>query len=259
MKYKNTLLLVFMIFLSTLIYAQTTIRITNGEWEPIVSEYSYQYGFASHIVSEAFRLEGINVEWGFYPWARTYALAQSGEHWDGTIIWWHAEKHIENFFFSDTVMNSALVFYHLKSFEFDWESVDDLVGIEIGATRGYNYGKDFMSAMDDELISVEITSTDEQNFLKMFNGRIKLFPNDSVVGYAQIRNNFSPEEAELFTHHPRKFDLNTLHLLISKNGEHGEFFLEKFNSGLKKLKESGKLDQMYEDLEAGKYDTQKTK
>lgn len=47
-------------------YAATTIRITNGEWEPFLSEYSYEYGLYSHIVSEAFKLEDIEVEWGFF-------------------------------------------------------------------------------------------------------------------------------------------------------------------------------------------------
>lgn len=32
-----------------------TIHITNGEWEPYLSEYSYEYGIASHIVTEAVR------------------------------------------------------------------------------------------------------------------------------------------------------------------------------------------------------------
>ena len=39
---------------STDVFASNTIRITNGEWEPYLSEYSYEYGLASHIVSEAF-------------------------------------------------------------------------------------------------------------------------------------------------------------------------------------------------------------
>lgn len=87
--------------------------------------------------------------------------------------------------------------------------------------------------------------------------RIDVFPNDPLVGYAQIRNTFSPEDASRFTHHPKVFEQRTLNLIISRKSKNGLFFLEKFNAGLKKLKESGAVDQMYKDLDAGKYDKQK--
>jgi len=96
------------------------------------------------------------------------------------------------------------------------------------------------------------------NFKKLLYGRIDIFPNDPVVGYAQLRNNFTPDQVKLFTHHPKRLEKNTLHLIISKKSKHGDYFLKKFNCGLTKLKESGRLKQMYKDLELGVYDKQKT-
>jgi hypothetical protein len=52
---------------------------------------------------------------------------------------------------------------------------------------------------------------------------------------------------------------NFRHDNISKQSKEGQFFLGKFNSGLKKLKESGRFDQMFKDLSDGKYDKQDTK
>jgi len=91
------------------------------------------------------------------------------------------------------------------------------------------------------------------------HSRIDIFPNDPIVGYCQIRNTFSPEEAKRFTHHPKEFQINTLNLIISKKCKNGKYFLKKFNSGLKKLKESEKFDQMFKDLNTGKYDKQQNK
>ncbi len=65
--------------------AQTseTIRLTNGEWQPNLSKDTPHYGFASHIVTEAFALVGVEVEYGFFPWKRSYKIAKEGT-WGGT-------------------------------------------------------------------------------------------------------------------------------------------------------------------------------
>ena len=241
------------------VFAQTTIRITNGEWEPYLSEYSYKHGLASHIVSEAFNTEGITVTWGFFPWIRAYKEAQDGEEWDASAVWWPTDETKESFFVSEPVVKTSFVFFHLKSRQFSWESVDDLKGLTIGTTRGYDYGKEFMDAVKEGKIVVDEVATDEQNFKKLLAGRIDIFPNDQIVGYTQIRNNFSSEEVQLFTHYPKEFEQNTLNLIISKNCQNGRLLLGKFNSGLRLLMENGKIDHMYQDLDAGKYDKQQSK
>ncbi len=246
-------------FFFTIIYAQTTIRITNGEWEPFMSEYSPHYGVNSHIVSEAFKLEGINIKWEFFPWKRAYILAKKGKEWDASATWWPAEETKEAFLLSEPVSKTSFVFFHLKSYKFDWESINDLKGIIIGGTLEYDYGKDFMTAMEEKRIFVDSVPHDEMNYKKLLGGRIQIFPNDPIVGYAQIRNSLSPDKAKLITHHPKEFEKSTLHLIISKKCKNGKFFLDKFNSGFKKLKESGRFDQMFRDLDDGKYDKQKVK
>ncbi len=56
--------------------AQTskTIRLTNGEWQPYLSKDTPHRGFASHIVIEAFALVGVEVEYGFFPWKRSFKI-----------------------------------------------------------------------------------------------------------------------------------------------------------------------------------------
>lgn len=238
----------------TTVFAETTIRITNGEWEPYLSEYTDHYGLASHIVSEAFKLEGIKVAWGFFPWKRAYELAKAGRDWDASVVWRSTAETQAAFWVSDPVVNTSYVFFHLKSYPFHWESVYDLAGRKIGWTRGYQYPKEFMNAVNEGKIKVDIVTTDEQNYRKLLAGRIDIFPNDAIVGYAQIRKTFSPEEVQQFTHHPKELEKSTLHLMISKNCRNASLFLEQFNAGLKRLQDDGRIEQMYRDFEAGKYD-----
>ncbi len=116
-----------------------------------------------------------------------------------------------------------------------------------------------MAAHKNKQIKVSIASSDEQNFKMLAAGRIDIFPNDPTVGYSQIRNSLSSAEAKLIKHHPKHFSKNTLNLLISKKSKHGKLFLEKFNSGVKKLRDSGKIKMMLKDLKTGKYDKKKNK
>lgn len=256
---KSLLLCVLALWFSTAAsFAETTINITNGEWEPYLSEYSYEYGLASHIISEAYKLEGIKVKWGFFPWKRAYENAKYGQEWDASAVWWPTDEAKEQFLITDPVINTSFVFFHLKTRSFDWKTVEDLKGLAIGVTRGYDYGKPFMEAVKNKQLSVDEASADELNFKKLLKGRFDIFPNDPIVGEAQIRNSLTAAEAQLITHHPTEFSINTLNLIISKKSKNGQMFLEKLNSGLIKLKKSGKLDQMYKDLRAGKYDKQKT-
>ena len=253
---KKSLLLIITLIFATQLSAQKTIRITNGEWEPYLSQYSYEYGLASHIVSEAFKLEGITIEWGFFPWKRSYVLAQKGA-WDAAAVWWPTKEAKKDFLISVPVVETSFVFFHLKDYAFEWDSMQDIQEQSIGVTRGYDYGEAFMTALKDEKISVQVSNSDELNFKKLLSGRITVFPNDPLVGHSQIRNNFSRNSASLFTSHPKEFAKGTLNLFICKKCEKGKYFLEKFNAGMKKLRKSGRLEQMYKELSTGKYDKQK--
>ncbi len=74
-----------------------------------------------------------------------------------------------------------------------------------------------------------------------------------MVTNAQIRDTFSKEDAARFEHHPKHFRSNNMHLVISKANPDNERFVELFNKGLKRLKESGRYDEIIADGLAGKY------
>jgi polar amino acid transport system substrate-binding protein len=238
-------------------FAQSTIRISSGEWEPYMGESSPHYGLTSHIVSEAFKSEGIKVEWRFFPWKRALMMARNGEKTDASCCWWPSKEISQNFLISENVTKSSIVFFHLKSYSFDWKSMHDLEGLVIGGTFEYEYSDEFMKAANEKRIEVEWLARDELNFKKLLRGRIQIFPNDPIVGYSQIRNNFTSQEVKLFTHHPKELQSTSLNLIISKRSEDRQLFYTKFHSGLKKLKDSGRFDQMLRDVMEGKYDKQK--
>lgn len=221
---------------------QETIRLTNGEWPPYLSENLEHYGVVSHIVTEAFALEGVKVEYGFFPWIRAYELAKSGE-WDGSLIWLHTPEREQYFYFSEPILQCNYVFWHLKNYDFDWDSIEDLQDVTIGGTRGYFYEDIFSSLEKAGKVKVEWVSQDEQNFMKLLAGRIDLYVQDVNVSYSMLQNNFTPEERELITYQPKSVRTDDMCLILSRKVDKNEDMLVLFNKRLQRLRESGKIDR----------------
>ncbi len=232
--------------------AQETIRIASGEWAPYQSENLKYYGVASRIVTEAFALEGIKVEYGYFPWKRAFNIAETGE-WDGTFLWFDTPERRKIFYISDSVIDIQYVFFHLKDYPFDWHSIDDLKGIAIGGTLQYHYGDEFQSAEKAGKIKVHRVSQDLLNFRKLLSGRIHIFPNEIDAGLDLIQKNFTPDQIKLFTYHPKPVKAAPHHLLLSKMNTRNKSRIELFNKGLKRLKQNGKLDQYLAESQSGKY------
>jgi len=107
-------------------------------------------------------------------------MAKHGEY-DGASFWgYNAEREID-FYYSDVLIEGPIVFWHLKSYKFDWNTFEDLRGISIGAMLGEYYGDEFKNAEKSEKIRVERVPKEVQNFLKILAERIQIFPLDQEV------------------------------------------------------------------------------
>jgi polar amino acid transport system substrate-binding protein len=221
--------------------AQRVVRLASGEWPPFLSQHLPHYGIASRIVTEAFAVQDIRVQYGFFPWRRSLRLAQSGE-WDGTALWLKSEARMRDFYFSEPVMHAEYVFFHRKTMPFDWAQITDLVEHRIGISNDYFYGEEFERAVKDGLVNVESVPTDELNFRKLLGGRIDLFPMDRVAGNALLRERFTPEESGLLTFHPSPLYRDAMYLLLSRKRPQNRQLIRTFNAGLEKLRASGKLE-----------------
>ncbi|MCX4025889.1 transporter substrate-binding domain-containing protein [Endozoicomonas sp. SM1973] len=249
---KTTTLIFFSCWCSLFAQAEEVIRITNGEWPPFMSQDYLNYGAGSHIVSAAFALENIKVIYGFYPWKRAMKEASEGK-WDATLLWGKNEERQQYFLYSDPVLTLRTVFFHRKDMPFNWKNWDDLKGYKVGVTRGYYYGEGLKKSIEKNIFEVDIGNTDVINLHKLLAKRIQLFVIEPEVGYELLAEHFTDASTELLTNHPRPLRETQWHLLISKKSPKAQYWLEKFNKGLKVLTLNGKLDQIMEDVLLGKY------
>ncbi len=235
--------------------AVESINLANGEWPPYHSKKLKYYGFVSRIITEAFALKSIKVNYKFLPWKRGMILAQRGDL-DGTAVWRYKDKFAKDFYYSDSVLGTNTVFFHLKNFPFKWNSFDDLKGMRIGGTIGYGYNEEYDKAEQSQEFIIHRVPRDEQNFAKLLAGRIDIFPITTEVGYYILQTKFRLKDQQLITHHTQSLTPSkerNLHLLLSKKIEKNKQVLILFNLGLEQLKQSGKLRQYHEELYQGKY------
>ncbi len=236
--------------------AEETIRVATGEWKPYISKSLKHYGVCTQIITEAFALEGVKVEIGFFPWARGERFAQIGK-WDAMATLVSTPEREKVFYLSSVAYSSKRVFFHLKSYSFNWDTMDDLKDINIGATIGYKYGSMFENAEKEGKISVHRVPNDVQNFKMMLIGRIKIFPFTLNAGYFMLNEQFSSDDAVKITHHPKILQKADYHVMFPKSSKRSRRLVELFNKGLKQLKKSGRYDQLFNEFRYGEYGVNK--
>jgi len=169
-------------------------------------------------------------------------MAEKGER-DGSAVWLHSSERERLFHISDPVVESGYYLFHRKAHEFDWASVEDLRGLRIAGTRGYDYGEAFQRAEADGELQVVRLNSDEQGLRQLLAGRIDVFPLDKVVGFDMLHRHFSPAERARLSFHPLPLRSDNLHLLLSREIPGNAELIERFNRGLAQLRESGKVAQ----------------
>ncbi|ABC31036.1 ABC-type amino acid transport/signal transduction systems, periplasmic component/domain [Hahella chejuensis KCTC 2396] len=240
--------LTFSLSASLIFAADITVRLANGEWPPYQSKTLKHYGVASHIVTEAFGIVGVNVQYVFFDsWKRAYAEALSG-NLDGTLLWSPSVDREALFFFSEPVVMGESVFFHRVDSDFTWNSFSDLKRYRIGGTLGYSYQFE-----DTEGVKIDRVSSDEINFTKLLRGRIDVFPSDKDAGYALLYELFKPEDVAQLTISPHVYNSTTYHLIMTRALPANRERVKQFNEGLRQLKDSGLLDRYLEDSRRGAY------
>jgi polar amino acid transport system substrate-binding protein len=222
------------------VFANETVTLAIGEWPPYTSATDVRGNFLEKIVTEAFKSEGIGVKYYYYPWKRSYEIVKSGKY-DGTFPWNKTDERDKDFHINKiSLIKDESVFFHLKSKQFDWGTIEDLKNYKVGVTIGYKQEQIYK----EKGIEAEAVRSDELNFRKILAGRIDVHQTSKDVGYATINKIFSPEQAALFTNHPKAVEENEYFILFSKNTENGKKLADIFDAGIKKLIESGTYDKI---------------
>ncbi|WP_037027250.1 substrate-binding periplasmic protein [Psychromonas aquimarina] len=233
------------LFCAGQVSADQTVRLTTGEWSPLISHRYENDGILPLIVREAFALQGFDVIYQFQPWAVSYKEARDNK-FDGSLGWAPNEQRSHDFYFSDPIYTSRKVFFHLKSLNFMYNSIDDLKGLRIGVTRTYKFGSEFDNAVKNGLLNINYVDNNPENISNLNKQVIDLFPMDLLVGNSLINRYLTVESGRLITYDPRIFAEIPISLIFSRKipDQRARRLLSAFNIGLAELKASGRYNRM---------------
>ena len=221
-----------------------SINVALGEWPPYLSESLENKGVVAQLIKDIFAEEGVAVNLNFFPWGRAYAETANGSQ-DLMGVWMHKPEREVDFYYSEPVLTETHVFFHLKTFAFDWKKLSDLQELAIGGEIRFSYGSEFDAALDNGMINIQRVATTRQNFEKLIRGRIQIYPQELNVGYAALRQHLSDEDVAKVTHHPKALLQNQSYVLFPKKLENSKSLLARFNKRLNQFKKSGRYDSYF--------------
>ncbi|MCX4028559.1 transporter substrate-binding domain-containing protein [Endozoicomonas sp. SM1973] len=228
---------------------QKTVTLSSGEWPPYTSIDIKGEGVFTQVAVKSFEIMGYSVKIKYYPWKRSYFLAANGQL-DGSLAWAPTPERKKDFLFSDPVIFATKVFFHLKSFKFNWSTLEDIKYLRTIATKQYTYGEDFDQAAKEELINVIYSNSDEQKLNMLLAGRADLIPLEKLVGIYLLKYKIGEPKAARVTFHQKPLQNTPICVVISKkiDPQRARVLLHNFNSGLAKLRANGSYDKIMRDL-----------
>ena len=241
----------FLFLLLTGIFASPTsgnevVTFAIGEYPPYTSARNPEAKVLEILVTAAFKLQSINVEYKHYPWRRSIALARNGDV-DGTFPWLKTSDRQRDFYFSNQeIYRDQGVYWHLRSTPFDWSTPEDLRNYTFGVTVGYTRSREFYKKLG---IKAYTEVSEELNFKKLLAGRIDVYRTSRLVGTYLVDSLFDAESRSRFVFHPKFADDAYFFILFSKKTDRGKRLEREFSIGLEKLKASGKYREIIHNLD----------
>lgn len=156
------------------------LRIVSDEWAPYLYQDDAQpKGIDFEVTNEVFKRLGVEVQWEILPWRRCLAMIQQGLA-DGVMDIFRADSRLEYLVYPDEPMSQVeFVLYQLRSHRHPVQRLEDLAGLSVGTSPGYDYGQAFNDATQ---FRREPAPSHEANFGKLMLGRIDLLVTDRRVG-----------------------------------------------------------------------------
>jgi len=227
--------------------AEPRLRIAIGEWPPFISQQLPSYGVVPQLISEAFASQGVQVEYGFFPWKRAYEEVRQGR-WQASAIWGRTPEREAECLFSDLVHRDEVVLFHRHDKPVDWDgSLADaqrLGGLRIGLPLGSAKMPVLEQAEQHGWVQYEIGGDELINLRKLAAGRIDAV--DIVKGSgSHVMTRLQPEERARLTS-TQAYQYWDYHLILSRQLPDSEHYLQLFNQGLHQLEASGRLQQIWQ-------------
>ncbi len=242
-----------MLLLSAALFCEAgTILVATSEYPPFCGSCLLHNGFFNHVVKRSFESEGINVKYEYYPWARAFKLASTGVVPAVSYIYNTRERR-ENYLMSDLIIYEEIDFLLLSPTKLKGNNLKEaLKGLTVGLTGDYSQPEQFMKLVEENEVDCEYAKTDRLNVGKLLKSRVDAVLINRNVGKHILEKYFPGRADEVYF--DKRFSFKQQGVLgFPIHRPASPYLVDKFNKGLRRIKESGEFDKMYRSFLDGAY------
>lgn len=159
----------------------------------------------------------------------------------------YSDERNEFMFYSEPIAKIITIFFKRASSKITWNRLEDLSDYVVGTNAGFNYPPDFQNAAKNQIFRTESLFSPNStldNLRKLSLERIDLFICNKEVCKSYIRQ-YAPEFNNLDYIPKAVGPDNTFHVGFSKSRENGNELHEHFNHQLRKVIQSGRINEIY--------------
>jgi len=219
------------------------VRIAVGDWPPYFSETAEGYGTYAQVVTRAFELQGLEVEYGFFPWKRALLETKKGR-WDASAGWGRTAEREPFFHFCDAVLMEREQFFYAVARPVSASDISDLDGLSLGVIEGAALGEKLDKLVAEGSVTIYRQATMEDLFIMLNVGRVDLVMSNGKVASDAISKAFPQSEEERFRPLPEVAVDWDYRLIVSKRIDGGDDLCARFNRGLETLHDSGEFERL---------------
>ena len=219
------------ILISNFLYSQS-IELVADKWPP------FQYaesdgslsGFSIELVRNVLDMMDLEYSINLVPYTRLHHQLRSGIS-DGGFLVTETEERKRYLWYSDEPVYRLRHVYFVRKNEkikILKNSYNDLIGYRIGLTRDYQYPDDFLEFLEQKKIKSEYVVNDEQNFKKLYSGRLDVVVADIKNGLSIIKENSYDEKIiPLEDYVLAEYDLFMVWSRVKRDRKLADLFSEK--------------------------------
>lgn len=215
------------------------VSLATSEREPYIGVNLPDNGYVCELVTEAFQRAGYRVNIAFYPWARAVRNVQKGTQ-DGLLPVYYDDALTGEFAFSDPFPGGKIGLLKRKSTPAEYvvppdthqtEALRHLQSYVFGVVRGSVNTPEFDAA---DFLKKDMVTTDMQNVLKLFKGRVDFVVIDKYTAADLMVNKLPHTIGQLEFMNPPLAE-KPFHIAFSKNSPGYQQRLADFNRSLREM------------------------
>jgi ABC-type amino acid transport/signal transduction systems, periplasmic component/domain len=211
--------------------------VTGNDFAPFTGENLPQGGLLTEVVQRAFKAVGLSYEVRFMPWKRGYDGVVAGKFL-GTFPYVRTPEREAEVLYSDPMLEVRQIVYLYERSPMEFRSPQDFKGRSVCAPVGYALPMELTALVATGELTRESPADLPACVRMVASGRVDAFIIDEFTGQAAVAKAAVQNDIRAAV---QPYARVGQHLVVSRTNPEAAAVLAAFNTGLKKLKDSGTL------------------